>query len=158
MLRAWVVERDLRQRVGDGETGQQVLARMTAAYQQIAGSPSGRDRRPRRLRRQPHPRPEFTLRPGLPRLGAPAPARRRLPRGVDRPRLALPDMARPGRTALRHSIRSRSTTNTRSTDLDDYSNRDETATTCNQVAPVPTRVLAQPEHVRRVATRCLLWS
>ncbi|MBO0823400.1 MAG: histidine phosphatase family protein [Actinobacteria bacterium] len=31
VLRAWVVEQDLYRRVADGETGQQVLDRMTAA-------------------------------------------------------------------------------------------------------------------------------
>lgn len=38
VLHAWVVEQDLAQRVADGETGQEVLARMTAAYQQITSS------------------------------------------------------------------------------------------------------------------------
>jgi broad specificity phosphatase PhoE len=41
VLRAWVVEQDLRQRVADGETGQQVLDRMTAAFQQIASTHPG---------------------------------------------------------------------------------------------------------------------
>jgi broad specificity phosphatase PhoE len=37
-LRAWVVEQDLGRRAADGETGQQVVARVTAAFQQIARS------------------------------------------------------------------------------------------------------------------------
>lgn len=41
VLRAWVVERDLRQRVADGETGQHVLDRMTAAFQQITDTHPG---------------------------------------------------------------------------------------------------------------------
>lgn len=41
VLRAWVVDQDLQQRVGDGETGQHVLDRMTAAFQQIAGTHPG---------------------------------------------------------------------------------------------------------------------
>jgi alpha-ribazole phosphatase/probable phosphoglycerate mutase len=41
VLRAWVVEQDLRQRVADGETGQQVLDRMTSAWRQIAGGHPG---------------------------------------------------------------------------------------------------------------------
>jgi alpha-ribazole phosphatase/probable phosphoglycerate mutase len=38
VLRAWVVEQDLGRRAADGETGQQVVARVTAAFQQIAGA------------------------------------------------------------------------------------------------------------------------
>src|SRR5688500_3387424 len=41
VLRAWVVEQDLGQRASDGETGQQVVARVTAAFQQIAGAHPG---------------------------------------------------------------------------------------------------------------------
>lgn len=41
MLRAWVVERDLGRRAADGETGQQVVARVTAAFQMIAGAHPG---------------------------------------------------------------------------------------------------------------------
>lgn len=41
VLRAWVVEQDLQQRVADGETGQHVLDRMTAALQQIASTHPG---------------------------------------------------------------------------------------------------------------------
>ena len=41
VLRAWVVEQDLQQRVADGETGHHVLDRMTAAFQQIAGTHPG---------------------------------------------------------------------------------------------------------------------
>ena len=41
VLRAWVVEQDLQQRVADGETGQHVLDRMTAAFQQIASTHPG---------------------------------------------------------------------------------------------------------------------
>jgi len=46
VLRAWVVEQDLGQRVADGpdgdcETGQQVVARVTAAFQHIAGAHPG---------------------------------------------------------------------------------------------------------------------
>jgi alpha-ribazole phosphatase/probable phosphoglycerate mutase len=43
-LRVWVVERDLGRRAADGEdgeTGQQVVARVTAAFQQIAGDHPG---------------------------------------------------------------------------------------------------------------------
>ncbi len=36
VLRAWVVEHDLGQRVADGETGHDVVARMTEAFQLIA--------------------------------------------------------------------------------------------------------------------------
>ena len=36
MLRAWVVDGDLDRRVADGETGHDVLARMTAALTRIA--------------------------------------------------------------------------------------------------------------------------
>lgn len=42
VLRAWVVEQDLHQRVADGETGQHVLDRMTAAFQQIASTHPGK--------------------------------------------------------------------------------------------------------------------
>lgn len=41
VLRAWVVEHDLQQRVADGETGQHVLDRMTAAFRQIASTHPG---------------------------------------------------------------------------------------------------------------------
>ncbi len=41
VLRAWVVDQDLQQRVADGETGQQVLDRMTAAFRQIASAHPG---------------------------------------------------------------------------------------------------------------------
>jgi broad specificity phosphatase PhoE len=41
VLRAWVVERELGRRATDGETGQQVVARVTAAFQQIAGAHPG---------------------------------------------------------------------------------------------------------------------
>lgn len=41
VLRAWVVEQDLQQQVADGETGQHVLDRMTAAFQQIASTHPG---------------------------------------------------------------------------------------------------------------------
>ncbi len=41
VLRAWVVEQDLGHRAADGETGQQVVARVTAALQQIAGAHPG---------------------------------------------------------------------------------------------------------------------
>lgn len=41
VLRAWVVDGDLGQRVADGETGHQVLGRMTAALQRIAGAHPG---------------------------------------------------------------------------------------------------------------------
>jgi alpha-ribazole phosphatase/probable phosphoglycerate mutase len=36
ILRAWVIEQDLGQRVPDGETGHQVVARVTAAFRKIA--------------------------------------------------------------------------------------------------------------------------
>lgn len=36
VLRAWVIEHDLGQRVADGETGHDVIARMTEAFQRIA--------------------------------------------------------------------------------------------------------------------------
>jgi alpha-ribazole phosphatase/probable phosphoglycerate mutase len=41
VLRAWVVERDLGRRAADGETGRQVVARVTAALQRIAGAHQG---------------------------------------------------------------------------------------------------------------------
>lgn len=41
VLRAWVVGQDLRQRVSDGETGHEVLARVTAAFRAIAGDHPG---------------------------------------------------------------------------------------------------------------------
>ncbi|HEY3187451.1 MAG TPA: histidine phosphatase family protein, partial [Solirubrobacteraceae bacterium] len=45
MLRSWVVEQDLGQRVADGdaegETGQQVVDRVTAAFQKIASTHPG---------------------------------------------------------------------------------------------------------------------
>lgn len=41
MLRAWVVEQDLGQGAADGETGHQVVARVTAALQEIAGAHPG---------------------------------------------------------------------------------------------------------------------
>jgi alpha-ribazole phosphatase/probable phosphoglycerate mutase len=39
VLRAWVVDGDLGRRVADGETGHEVLARMTAALEVIAAQP-----------------------------------------------------------------------------------------------------------------------
>lgn len=42
VLRAWVVDGDLDQRVGDGESGYEVLARMTSAFQAIAAEQAGR--------------------------------------------------------------------------------------------------------------------
>jgi broad specificity phosphatase PhoE len=41
VLRAWVVEQDLGQRAADGETGHQVVARVTAAFQTIASTHPG---------------------------------------------------------------------------------------------------------------------
>jgi broad specificity phosphatase PhoE len=41
VLRAWVVDQDLGQRGTDGETGQQVVARVTVAFQQIASAHPG---------------------------------------------------------------------------------------------------------------------
>ena len=41
VLRAWVVEQDLGRRAADGETGQQVVARVTAAFRAIAGDHPG---------------------------------------------------------------------------------------------------------------------
>jgi alpha-ribazole phosphatase/probable phosphoglycerate mutase len=41
VLRAWVIEQDLGQRAADGETGQQVVARVTAALQTIARTHPG---------------------------------------------------------------------------------------------------------------------
>lgn len=41
VLRAWVVGQDLGQRAADGETGHQVVARVTAAFQQIASAHPG---------------------------------------------------------------------------------------------------------------------
>jgi alpha-ribazole phosphatase/probable phosphoglycerate mutase len=41
VLRAWIVDRDLGQQVADGETGHQVVARVTAAFQRIAGAHPG---------------------------------------------------------------------------------------------------------------------
>lgn len=40
-LRAWVIEQDLGRRAADGETGEQVVARVTAAVRQIAGAHAG---------------------------------------------------------------------------------------------------------------------
>ncbi len=40
-LRAWIIEQDLGQRAADGETGHQVVARVTAAFQQIASAHPG---------------------------------------------------------------------------------------------------------------------
>jgi broad specificity phosphatase PhoE len=41
VLRAWVVDQDLGRRAADGETGHQVVARVTAAFQAIAGAQPG---------------------------------------------------------------------------------------------------------------------
>ncbi|WP_245745713.1 histidine phosphatase family protein [Nocardia altamirensis] len=41
VLRAWIVDRDLRQQVADGESGLQVVARMTSAFQRIAATHPG---------------------------------------------------------------------------------------------------------------------
>jgi alpha-ribazole phosphatase/probable phosphoglycerate mutase len=41
VLRAWLVEQDLGQRAADGETGHQVVTRVTAAIQQIADAHPG---------------------------------------------------------------------------------------------------------------------
>ena len=41
MLRAWVIEQDLGQRTADGETGHQVVARVTIALQKIASAHPG---------------------------------------------------------------------------------------------------------------------
>jgi len=41
VLRAWVVEQDLQQRVADGETGQHVLDRMTVGFPQLASTHPG---------------------------------------------------------------------------------------------------------------------
>jgi alpha-ribazole phosphatase/probable phosphoglycerate mutase len=41
VLRAWVVEQDLGQRAASGETGQQVVARVTAAFETIARAHPG---------------------------------------------------------------------------------------------------------------------
>lgn len=41
VLHAWIVEQDLRRRVADGETGHQVVARMTAALQTIVNAHPG---------------------------------------------------------------------------------------------------------------------
>lgn len=41
VLRAWVVEQDLGRRVADGETGHQVVARVTAAFRKIASAHPG---------------------------------------------------------------------------------------------------------------------
>ena len=41
VLRAWVIEQDLGRRAADGETGHQVVARVTAAFQKIAGAHPG---------------------------------------------------------------------------------------------------------------------
>jgi broad specificity phosphatase PhoE len=41
ILRAWVVEQDLGHRAMDGETGQQVVARVTAAFETIARAHPG---------------------------------------------------------------------------------------------------------------------
>jgi broad specificity phosphatase PhoE len=41
VLRAWIVEQDLGQRAADGETGHQVVARVTDAFQRIASTHPG---------------------------------------------------------------------------------------------------------------------
>jgi broad specificity phosphatase PhoE len=41
VLRAWVIEQDLGQRMADGETGHEVLLRMTAAFEKIASAHPG---------------------------------------------------------------------------------------------------------------------
>jgi len=41
VLRAWVIQQDLGQCAADGETGQQVVARVTAVFQQIASAHPG---------------------------------------------------------------------------------------------------------------------
>lgn len=41
VLHAWIVHRDLAQRVADGETGHQVITRMTKALRQIAAAHPG---------------------------------------------------------------------------------------------------------------------
>jgi alpha-ribazole phosphatase/probable phosphoglycerate mutase len=41
VLHAWIVEQDLGQRVADGETGHQVVARVTAALQKIVSTHPG---------------------------------------------------------------------------------------------------------------------
>ncbi|MFD6162000.1 histidine phosphatase family protein [Nocardia sp. NPDC060256] len=41
VLRAWIIERDLGQRVADGESGRQVLTRMDATFRRIAAADSG---------------------------------------------------------------------------------------------------------------------
>ena len=40
-LRVWVIEQNLGQRAADGETGRQVVARVTAAFQKIASTHPG---------------------------------------------------------------------------------------------------------------------
>lgn len=41
VLRAWIAEQDLGRRVADGETGHQVVTRVTAAFQAIASTHAG---------------------------------------------------------------------------------------------------------------------
>lgn len=41
VLRSWIIEQDLGLRVADGESGHQVLARVTGAFQKIANAHSG---------------------------------------------------------------------------------------------------------------------
>ncbi|WP_433756899.1 histidine phosphatase family protein [Nocardia sp. CA-135398] len=41
VLRAWIVEHDLEQRVADGESGRDVFARMAATFRQIASAHPG---------------------------------------------------------------------------------------------------------------------
>ena len=55
MLRAWVVERDLGRRAEDGESGWQVVARVAAAFQAIAGAHPGQARPTRAAARRPDP-------------------------------------------------------------------------------------------------------
>jgi hypothetical protein len=64
VLRAWVVDRDLGRRAADGETGHQVLARVTAALQKIVDAPPARPSVPRRVGR-----PRLAL-PGMACIGA----------------------------------------------------------------------------------------
>jgi hypothetical protein len=91
-LHAWVVEQDLGRRTADGETGHQVVARVTAAFRRIAGAHPG-EAVGRRPRRQPRRRPRAALLPRSRGVGHTASARPALPRRVGRPGLAVPGMA-----------------------------------------------------------------
>ncbi|MFI7000752.1 histidine phosphatase family protein [Nocardia sp. NPDC050175] len=98
VLRAWIIERDLDQRVADGESGRQVLTRMSAAFHQIAAANLRRNRRHSRPRRQPHADYRVAVHPRRPCVGNTVAARRTISGGMGRKHLALPAVAELGVT------------------------------------------------------------